>query len=162
LKTLVAYYSRTGTNRSVAEKLSEELGADLDEILDKKKRGGAIGWLGAGAAAYRQKMTEIETKIDPAQYDSIILCSPIWAGKITPPLRTYLAKRDLKGKKLAFVFVCGGGDSSGAIEELKKILPEVHLGKTLSLSTEDVKESRYQEKVEEFAKNLGGTRPDTG
>jgi flavodoxin len=160
LKTLVAYYSRTGTNRSVAEKLSEELEGDLDEIIDHKKRGGAIGWLGAGTAAYRQKMTEIDTKLDPAQYDSVILCSPIWAGKITPPLRSYLATRDLKGKKLTFVFVSGGGDSSGAIEELKKILPDVDLGKTLSLSTKDVKEGGYEERVGEFAKTLGSTGPD--
>jgi len=38
LKSLVVYYSRTGNTRFVAEKIAKEIGADFEEIVDKKKR----------------------------------------------------------------------------------------------------------------------------
>ena len=150
MKTLVTYYSRTGTNRTIAENLAEELGADLDEIVDQKNRGGIRGYLGAGAASRGKKLTEITTNLDPGEYDSVLLGSPIWAGNMNPSLRTYLSKFDLKGKKVAFFFVSGSNDPSKAIGELKTIIPWADYDYTLSLSTKEVKEGGYREKVGEF------------
>jgi len=36
MRKLVAYYSRTGNTRFVAEKIAEQLNADLCEVIDKK------------------------------------------------------------------------------------------------------------------------------
>jgi menaquinone-dependent protoporphyrinogen IX oxidase len=151
MKTLVAYYSRTGTNKTIAENLAINLGADLDEIVDQKKRSGPIGWLGAGRAAVSHKTTEISTKLDPGDYDTIILGSPIWAGNMNPALRTYLERYDLGGKRVFFFFVSQTNDPSKAVEELRTIVPSGGHGSILSLSTEeDVKENRYEEKVRRF------------
>ena len=37
MKTLVVYYSRTGNTKYVAEKIAENLGAEICEVVDKKK-----------------------------------------------------------------------------------------------------------------------------
>ena len=44
MKALVAYYSRGGTTKKVAEKISALLEGDIEEIHDLKKRSGIIGW----------------------------------------------------------------------------------------------------------------------
>ena len=41
MKILVAYYSRTGTTRKVAETIAGILKCDIEEVLDKKSRFGA-------------------------------------------------------------------------------------------------------------------------
>jgi flavodoxin len=159
MKTLVAYYSRTGTNRTIAENLADQIGADLDEIVDEKKRSGPLGFLGAGRAALGQKTTEISTQLDPSNYDTIILGSPIWAGNMNPALRTYLEKYDLGGKRVFFFFVSKSKDPSKAVEELRTILPSGKYDQVLSLSTEDVNKNRYDEKVGQLAGAIGS--PDT-
>ena len=60
MKTLVAYYSRSGNTRFVAQKIAEGLDADLCEIVDKKNRNGKWVFLTGGYSAFREKLTEIE------------------------------------------------------------------------------------------------------
>jgi flavodoxin len=102
---LVVYYSRTGNNRTLAEKIAEALTADIDEIIDKKNRKGRLNWLLAGRDSRARKFTKIEYKKNPQDYNTIIVGAPIWAGNPIPPLRTYLQEIDLKGKRVAF-FIC--------------------------------------------------------
>jgi flavodoxin len=78
MKSLVVYYSRTGNAKFVAETAAKELGADLEEIVDLKKRAGPLGWMSAGRAGQTGKGTEIAaaTKV-PADYDFIMVGTPI-------------------------------------------------------------------------------------
>ena len=67
MKALVVYYSRTGNTRAVAERIAQELGAEIEEVLDKKKRSGALGFLLGGKDATMGNKTEIaETSKNPA------------------------------------------------------------------------------------------------
>jgi flavodoxin len=43
MRTLVGYSSRTGNTKFVAEKIAEQLEADLCEVVDKKGRNGKCG-----------------------------------------------------------------------------------------------------------------------
>jgi len=104
MKTLVIYYTRTGNAKFLAETIVAELGADIEEVIDLKKRQGTFGWLSAGRDATGGKETEIDpTKRTPTDYDLIIIGQPVWAGNPTPAIRTYLKKNDLSGKKVALI-----------------------------------------------------------
>ncbi|MHA2086528.1 MAG: flavodoxin family protein [Candidatus Thorarchaeota archaeon] len=92
---LVVYYSRTGNNRTIAEAIADTLSADIDEIIDKKKRQGRLNWLRAGGDSRGGKLTEIEYEKNPQDYDTIIIGAPIWAWNPIPPLRTYLLSRTM-------------------------------------------------------------------
>ena len=93
MKSLVVYYTRTGNARFVAETIAAEIGADVEEVIDLKKRTGALGYLSGGSDARRGKETEISpTKKSPAEYDLIIVGTPVWAGRPTPAILTYLKK----------------------------------------------------------------------
>ncbi len=47
-KILVAYYSKTGNTKRAAEDIAKSLGADLEEIKDKRNRKGFGRGLRAG------------------------------------------------------------------------------------------------------------------
>jgi hypothetical protein len=41
------------------------------------------------------------------EYDTVILCGPIWMGKFIPPLRSFVTKYSGSINKLIFVTCCG-------------------------------------------------------
>lgn len=123
MKSLVVYYTRTGNARFVAETIAAEIGADVEEVIDLKKRTGALAYLSGGSDARRGKETELSpTKKVPAEYDLIVVGTPIWAGRPAPAITTYLKKNDLSGKKVAVFFTQGGKKPQG-IEQTKDLMP---------------------------------------
>jgi flavodoxin len=129
MRTLVAYHSRTGNTRFVAEKIAEQLGAETCEVVDKKKRTGRLGFLTSGYAATRKKLTDIEVSKPIDNYDLIIIGSPVWAGKITPAIRTFITKNDFSGKQLACFVTLDGDDPEKPLRNLKEALsPHTAIG----------------------------------
>ena len=123
MKSLVVYYTRTGNAKFVAETIAAELGSDIEEVVDLKKRAGKIGWMSAGKDATQEKQTQIgPTTRVPQDYDLIILGTPIWAWKPTPAIRTYIAKNDLSGKKVALFFTIDS-NLKQAVEKTKALIP---------------------------------------
>ena len=125
MKSLVVYYSRSGNARFVAQTIAAEVGADIEEVIDLKKRSGALGFFSGGSDARRGKETKIApTTKSPADYDLIIVGTPVWAGRPTPAITTYLKKNDLSGKKVA-VFLTQGGKKPQvkAIDQTKALMP---------------------------------------
>ena len=105
MKSLVVYYTRTGNTKFVAEIIAAELGSDLEEVVDLKKREGTLGYMGANRDAISGKLTEIApTKRSPADYDLIFVGTPVWYWRPSTAIKTYLAKTDLSGKKVALFF----------------------------------------------------------
>ena len=119
MKTLVTFYSRTGRTKELAKEISKQLNAELDEIIDNKKRCGIFGWLGAGKDAMEKNLTEIKHDISPKNYGLVVIGTPVWASSITPAIRTYLKKH--KFKKVAFFIVSGSGDTENAAYEMEKL-----------------------------------------
>lgn len=123
MKSLVVYYTRTGNARFVAETIAAEIGADVEEVIDLKKRTGVLGYLSGGSDARRGKETEIaSTKKSPAEYDLVIVGTPVWAGRPAPAILTYFKKHDFADKKVA-VFFTQGGKKPQAIDETKALIP---------------------------------------
>ena len=82
--------------------MAVKLGADLEKIIDKKNRKGIFGWLGAGRDGMKKKLTEIGplTK-NPADYDLVILGSPVWGWAMVPAVRTYIEQKKANFKSVA-------------------------------------------------------------
>ena len=100
-KTLIAYYSRTGNTRAACEALQKELGADMLEIKDVKSREGGWGFFTAALGTVFGMHTGIEpASPDLSAYSTVLLASPIWAGKLSTAMRTFIAKNSLEGKKV--------------------------------------------------------------
>lgn len=91
MKTLVVFYSRTGVTAKVARALAERIGADLEELHDTKKRRGRIGFVSGVVDAVKHRLVPIEPpEHNPADYDLVVLASPVWANTMCSAMRSYL------------------------------------------------------------------------
>jgi len=155
MKILVACYSRTGTTKAVGEAIARELGADFDQIIDMKKRTGMppIRFLIAGRDAMRRRPTDIRFEKSAGDYDLIVVGTPVWAGNVTPAVRTYLTVQKLEGKKVAF-FCTGFGRRGKVFDEMRVLVPESVVVGTLEVKSKEVKTGAYLEKVKTFSELL--------
>jgi hypothetical protein len=105
-RTLVAYYSRTGSNRYLAERIASSLNADLEEI---RPRLGAF-WLMITLSAIGWSFGVRRMQRNPADYDRAILVGPIWVGSLITPLRGWLRRYRNQFKAIHFATCCGSSD----------------------------------------------------
>jgi flavodoxin len=150
MKTLVAYYSRTGNTKKVALDLAKKLKADVDELKDKKKMGFIGVWLKGTRHAMKEKPSEVIFSKSPEDYDLVVLGGPVWAWNLIPPIRGYLTENKKKIKKLAF-FVTYGGNLGKNFEQVSNLKDTIAF---MKLIDKDVKSGSYQKDLDEFLKKL--------
>ena len=107
MKAAVVYYSRFGHTAKVAEALAQNLGAEVRRIEELKQRSFvAMGWGAITNARFKMKPMDL----DLSGYDTVVLCTPIWAGKPACPARTFLHDARLDGRKVHLLISTGGGE----------------------------------------------------
>jgi len=123
MKILVAVYSVTGNTLSVAKKIAKELGADLEIIEDNVNRGGIFGFLRSGYEAATKKTLPIsESKHNPSDYEITIIGTPIWAGRMSSPVRSYLMRFQECFRQVAFFATSLGGGHEKAFLEMAELI----------------------------------------
>ena len=121
---LVAYYSRTGKTRLVAEKLASLLGADLEEITETKDRSGVIGFIAAGKDTVMKKPAELAHAPSPGEHKTVVIGMPVWANQPPPAIRTWLGQTDLAGRTVCAFCTSGGGGGKKTFAVLNELLPQ--------------------------------------
>jgi flavodoxin len=153
MRTLVVYYSRTGTNETLAQQVRERVPGDLDQIVDKKNRDSMAG---NGFAAFFRLKTQIAFAKDPADYDRVVVVTPFWAGRLPPATRTYLKTHGPRLKAFALLSACGRG------EDNDKALPDVEAtaGRapfaSLLVKVDELESNATQEQIEGFIEEIQG------
>jgi flavodoxin len=155
MKTLVVYYSRTGLTKKIATLISNALNADMDEIIDGKKRSGPIGYMTGGRDAMKGVLTSITHTHNPKEYDLIIIGGPVWAWTVTPAVRTYLDQNSdaLRMKRVAFFATQGGSGSDKKFEVMEGIL-KVKPISTLTVNGKDFRTGIHVQKTDSFVETL--------
>ena len=154
MKSLLVFYSRTGTTRKVAEDLSGMLGCDVEEIVDFKNRTGSFGYLLAGRDAMMGRLTEIKAPLkDPSSYDLVVVGTPVWGFRLSSPVRTYLARTNGSLKRAAFFCTKGGSGGKKAFKDMEDVSGVRPLA-TLELTEAEVSSGSYKKRLEEFAGGL--------
>ena len=150
MKTLVVYYSRTGTTKKVAEEIRVKLGCDIEEIIDTKDRSGIVGYLKSGRDAMYKHLTEIKPQIkNPADYDLVIIGTPVWAWNISTPIRTYLTENKDKLKNVAFFATQGGAGADSAFRAMTDVCGKAPMA-TLALMTKQVRQNAGVALMQDF------------
>ena len=157
MKTLVVYFSLTGSTEFVAKIISEQLNGDLCEVVDKKHKKGKLIYLKGGAASIREKLTKIEVTKSIEDYDLIIVGSPIWAGKITPAIRTFLSLNDFSQKKGAFFITLGGDKPGKSFENLRKTTGFSSIVKELAVSNTIADKKEVEKMVTDWCEEIKKT-----
>lgn len=151
MKSLVIFYSRSGTTRIVGKALADTLKCDCEEIIDTANRKGLFGWLSSGRDAIKKKLTVIQpTKLNPTDYDIVIIGTPNWGGNFAPAIRTYIIQNQNKIKNVAFFTTCGGTGFEKIFNELMMSCGKQPIA-TLGLTQKEVKQDKFINKVKDFA-----------
>jgi flavodoxin len=150
MKALVLYYSRTGTTKRLAEELSRKLGCDIKAIVPKDSYRYITGWLRAGKHAMKGFTDELEpVRNDLGSYDVVIVGTPIWAGTISSPVRTFLAKDGHSIKRAAFFITSGGENRDVTFKAMEDAYGNPPLAR-LGLKTREVKKGECGAKADAF------------
>ena len=127
---LCIYYSRTGNTKSTMTQIAEALGAELVEIRDGVERGGLKGWLRCGLDAMSRSVPPVspfETEKPLSQYRLVILGTPVWAGRCSGVMRSFLKKYGKKLSAAAYVILRGSEDKNEEIyEQMDRYTPCGH------------------------------------
>lgn len=129
-KTLVVYYSATGTTKAVAQKIAHTTGGDLFEIQPKEPYTDAdLNWTDSDSRVSREHENEDERKVelvstmvdDWDSYDTVFIGYPIWWGIAAWPVDGFVAANDFTGKTV--IPFCtsassGIGDSGNLLEKM--------------------------------------------
>lgn len=106
-KTLVVYYSATGNTEAVAQKIANNLGADVFEIVPAQEYSSAdLDWTDSNSRVTREYEDEslrntelVSTTVENWEsYDTVIIGYPIWWGIAAWPVDTFVKENDFTGK----------------------------------------------------------------
>lgn len=125
-KSLVAYFSATGTTAKAAKHLSDALNADLFEIIPEQPYTASdLNWNSSSSRssvemndpASRPAISGIPADLDA--YDTIYLGFPIWWYQAPRIIQTFLENCELNGKTM-IPFATSGGSGYGKTNEILK------------------------------------------
>lgn len=153
-RTLVVFYSRSGTTRRIARALADALGCDLEEIEEPTGRTGFLGYIRSVLEARRERPATIAPmKHDVSSYDLVIVGTPVWAWSLSSPVRAYLAAAASRLPEVAFFCTLGGSGSETAFAQMTAIV-----GKTpravCAITARDAFSPKYLEQLSAFEKAL--------
>ena len=142
MKSLVAYYSRTNITKKLAEEIARKTDSDIEEIKPKVNYQGKMGYARGGKHAIQEKDIGLEElKFDPQNYDVVYLGTPVWAGKSSTPLLSYVKQNEDKFNEVKFFVTAGGRGFESTFEQLEKYTKKPL--KTLALTTKEVKKDEF-------------------
>jgi flavodoxin len=117
----VIFHSHTGVTLSLARKIKAACGADLIEVMPKKRYGRLSLYTIGMFRAIKGRQDPIEQKkIDVAGYDLVILGTPVWAGNPTPAFNAAVsALKGHEGKKAVVLVTCKSnpGQTAGIVRK---------------------------------------------
>jgi len=156
VKTLIVFYSNTGNTSKLAKIIGDKLDGETLEIKDQRNRNGLIGFLRAGFDAVTSNVTIIENfNLELSEYDLVIIGTPIWAGRLTPAIRTFLIGNSEVLPEVAFFTTHAGGGSSKALLQLEELAGKEPLA-CLSIEKSKLKEdsSDSEQEIDKYVKTL--------
>jgi flavodoxin len=146
-KTLVAYVTRSGNTRVIAEQLQRDLTADLFEIQPAQ----------AYPADYErhveQARQERDRGLEPAlkrrveniaDYETLFLGFPIWGETAPPPIRSFLRAHDLVGKRVRPFITHGGYGPGKSLSVLKTHAPQAQILKPFVMEADQERRTMTQ------------------
>ena len=121
-RILVVHYSLSGNTERVAQDLATRLGAEREKIGDLRNRRGLLGYLRAALDSIRERPAEL-TGLDknPKDYALTLIGTPIWAGKITPAVRTYLRTHRGSFNDVAFFATSGSTPGEKVVPAMERL-----------------------------------------
>lgn len=137
MKTLVVYFSATGTTKAAAQKLAKEFNADLFEITPEQPYTDAdLDWRDKQSRSTiemqdKSSRPAINGRCENiADYDVVWIGFPVWWYTAPTIVNTFIEAHDLSGKTLNVFATSGGSKVEPCIADLKKAYPQYTWGES--------------------------------
>jgi len=165
VKTLVVWYSNSGTTALVAERIARELGADLEAIAEVKVRprlvidgqpspeGGRAMPAASFAAMLGLGSAICDCRMDPSQYDLVVIGTPVWVRALTPAVRSYLKRHRKSLPRVAFFCTGGEPEKARVFGQMRRLARKDPVA-TLVVKSEDARSDACSGAVEQFVAQL--------
>lgn len=124
-KSVVLYFSATGTTKAIAEKIASQSDSDIIEIIPKEKYKSEDLNYNKDCRANKEQndpkaRPEIENSIDISKYDTIYLGYPIWWGTNPKIILTLLDSYDFTGKSIIPFCTSGSTGIEQSVNDLRE------------------------------------------
>lgn len=154
MKILIAYFSRSGYTRHLAEALARRLDAQLAPIEESRPRDGVTGYLRSLDEALRGRdATILRPALDPGDFDLVLVGTPVWASHPSSPARAFARLYGPRIKQAALFCTLGGSGGERALRELAAIVDRAPVA-TLALTDREIDAGADGGKLERFVKTL--------
>jgi len=140
-KTLVTYFSATGTTKKVAENIKEVIGGDLFEIEPVEKYTDAdLDWSSKTSRSTIEMQDKsfrppVKNKVENIDnYDTVLIGFPVWWYTAPTIINTFVEENNLEGKKIYLFCTSGGSKIDKCLENLQKDYSNLNIisGKTFT------------------------------
>ena len=131
-KSLVVYFSATGTTARIARMIADVTHGVLHELVPQQPyTSDDLNWNN------RQSRSSVEmnnpqarpalreNKLDVSEYDIIFVGYPIWWDQAPRIINTFIESHSLKGKTIVPFATSGGSGINHSIQELKNRYPDL-------------------------------------
>ena len=127
MKTLIAYFSRTGITKKLAEDTAKKTGADLFAIEPVKKY--SSRYLLCVAEAKMENLKNARPAIvskpqNLSKYDTVVVMFPIWWFTCPNIMLTFLEENDLAGKRIIPVCTYGSSGKGSSEAAMQRSCPQ--------------------------------------
>ena len=158
-KILCVYFSRTGRTAKLVREIAQETGCEVVRLDDGVVRKGLSGWLLSGMQAVARKIPEVKTpatKWKLRQYDLVILATPVWAGRCSAPMRSFLQKFGDELHRVAYVITRSSGVRYDEVfEQMDQYVRTPHLF-AASIQPDTVGSDFWRDEFMSAIRSIGG------
>lgn len=154
MKTMIAYYSRTGHTEKVVNDLAKKIGAQVERIEGEHESSTS----GKALSSLLTLKAEIKPcKTDLSDVDFLIVATPVWADGPSPYMEKYLSSvSNCKGKPFSALIETSKGGGERALSQVRKALEKKGMWYVSSAFTfeKDVEAGRYGEVIDRFSATI--------
>ncbi len=156
---LIIYYSRTGVTDRAAHDLATACGADIEALQALRPYRNAGGFLRAVWDAVRGNPAPIAaTQRHPSDYPFIVLGTPVWAGHMSAPMRSYIVQQRQHFHRVGLFCTMGGRGGDDALDEMAALCHSKPVAR-LCLREPEVRAGRHIDQLTALAAELGRLGP---
>ena len=153
--TLVAYYSLTGHTGQIAEAIAVALEADLEVIEDTFNRDTGLGRPRSaieGLFGLSSSITPPEH--DPSEYELVVVGTPVWAARLSSPVRAYLSQHRSSLERVAFFCTLGGIGGKWTLQNMAKVCGQKPIARMI-ISERQLNTPVAEDKIAQFMSEIG-------
>ena len=151
---LIVYYTRTGYTEKIVNQLTQKIEADIEIIDDNKDRSGIIGYIKSAYDNIKKDRPKIkELKYKPADYEFIVIATPVWVSKMAAPIRSFVYKYKNDINKAVFITSQKGPVMQKVFDDMRKVLTKKEEF-SIGFREKELDNNIYQKKIDKIIKNI--------